>query len=41
MGNIYRVSEWLLFSAISAFFQLYNDENKLISNDMMMMHALY
>jgi len=30
-----------LFSAIAAFFQLYNGENKLISNDMMMMHALY
>ena len=33
------MSEWLLFSANSAIFQLrvYHDENKLILNEMMMM----
>ena len=30
------VSEWLLFSANSAIFQLYNGENKFIFNEMMM-----
>ena len=34
---IYRVSEWLLFSAKWAICQLYHDENKLHFNDMMMM----
>jgi hypothetical protein len=31
------MSEWLLFSANSAIFQLYHGENKLIFNEMMMM----
>ena len=35
-----RVSEWLLFNANSAIFQLYHDENKLIFNEMMR-SALY
>ena len=35
------VSEWLLFNANSAIFQLYHGENKLIFNDMMMRSALY
>jgi hypothetical protein len=35
------LSEWLLFSANSAFFQLYHGENKLIFNEMMMTSALY
>jgi hypothetical protein len=30
------VSDWLLFNANSAIFQLYHDENKLIFNEMMM-----
>jgi hypothetical protein len=30
------VSEWLLFNANSAIFQLYHDKNKLIFNEMMM-----
>ena len=30
------VSEWLLFNANSAIFQLYHGENKLIVNEMMM-----
>jgi hypothetical protein len=30
-----QVSEWLLFNANSAVFQLYHDENKLIFNEMM------
>jgi len=34
------VSEWLLFHANSAIFQLYPGENKLIVNEMMM-YALY
>ena len=39
--NIWRVSEWLLFNANSAIFQLYHGQNKLISNEMMMRSALY
>jgi len=35
------VSERLLFNANSAIFQLYDDENKLILNEMMMRSALY
>jgi hypothetical protein len=31
-----KVSEWLLLNANSAFFQLYNGENKLIFNEMRM-----
>jgi len=34
-------SEWLLFNANSAIFQLYHGENKLIFNEMMMRSALY
>jgi hypothetical protein len=30
-----RVSEWLLFNANSAIFQLYHGENKLIFNEIM------
>jgi hypothetical protein len=36
-----EVSEWLLFNANSAIFQLYHGENKLIFNMMMMGFALY
>ena len=36
-----KVSEWLLFNANSAIFQLYHGENKLIFNEMMMRSALY
>jgi hypothetical protein len=35
------VSEWLLFNANSAIFQLYHGENKLIINEMMMRSTLY
>ena len=35
------VSEWLLFNANSAIFQLYHGENKLIFNEMVMKFALY
>jgi hypothetical protein len=35
------VSEWLLFNANSAIFQLYHGENKLIFNEMMMRSTLY
>jgi hypothetical protein len=35
------VSEWLLFNANSANFQLYHGENKLIFKEMMMRSALY
>jgi hypothetical protein len=35
------VSEWLLFNANSAIFQIYDGENKLIFNEMMMKSALY
>jgi len=31
----------VLFNTYSAIFQLYDDENKLIINEMMMMTALY
>jgi hypothetical protein len=34
------VSEWLLFNANSAIFQLYHGKNKLIFNEMMMRPAL-
>ena len=34
-------SEWLLFNANSAIFQLYHGENKLSVNEMMMTSALY
>ena len=36
-----QVSEWLLFNANSAIFQLYHGKNKLIFNEMMMRFALY
>ena len=36
-----QVSEWLLFNANSANFQVYHGENKLIFNEMMMRSALY
>ena len=40
--KLYIESEWLLFSANSAVFQLYHGENKLILMMMMMMRsALY
>ena len=35
------VSEWLLFNANSAIFQLYYGENKLIFNEIMMRSALF
>jgi hypothetical protein len=35
------VSEWLLFNANSAIFQLYYGENKLVINEMMMKSALF
>jgi hypothetical protein len=35
------VSEWLLFNANSAIFQLYHDENKVIVNEIMMRSALH
>jgi len=35
------VSEYLLFNANSAIFQLYHGDNKLIFNEMMMKSALY
>jgi hypothetical protein len=35
------VSEWLLFNANSAIFQLYHGENKLIFNEMMIRSALF
>ena len=35
------VSEWFLFNANSAIFQLYHGENKLIFNEMIMMSTLY
>ena len=35
------VSEWLLFTANSAIFQLYHGGNQLIFNEMMMRFALY
>jgi hypothetical protein len=35
------VSEWLLFNANSAIFQLYYGENKLIFNEMMMRSSLF
>ena len=35
------VSQWLLFNANSAIFQLYHDENKSIFNEMMMGSAFY
>ena len=35
------MSEWLLFDANSAIFQLYHGETKLIFNEMMMRSALY
>jgi hypothetical protein len=34
------VSEWLLFNANPAIFQLYHGENKLIFNEMMMRSGL-
>jgi hypothetical protein len=37
----YKVSEWLLFNANSAIFQLYHGENKLFFNEMMMRSTLY
>ena len=41
MIYIYVVSEWLLFNASSAIFQLYHGMNKLIFNEMIMNSALY
>jgi hypothetical protein len=38
---LWRVSEWLLFNANLAIFQLYHGENKLIFNEMMMRSPLY
>ena len=35
------LSEWLLFNANSAIFQLYHDENKLVFNEIMMRSALF
>jgi hypothetical protein len=35
------VSEWLLYNANSAIFQLYYGESKLIMNEMMMRSALF
>ena len=35
------VSEWLLFNAKLAIFQIYLGENKLIFNEMMMRPALF
>jgi hypothetical protein len=35
------LSEWLLFNANSAIFQLYHDENKLIINEMITRSALF
>jgi len=35
------LSEWLVFNANSAIFQLYHGENKVIFNDMMTRSALY
>jgi len=35
------VSEWLLFNANSAIFQLYHGENKLIFNEIMVRSALF
>jgi len=35
------VSEWLLFSANSAVFQLYHGGNKLVFNEMMMRSTLF
>jgi hypothetical protein len=35
------VSEWLLFNANSAIFQLFHGENKLIFNEMMIKSILY
>ena len=34
--SLQRMTEWLLFNANSAIFQLYHGENKLIVNEMMM-----
>jgi hypothetical protein len=36
LSTVWRVSEWLLFNANSAIFQLYHGENRLIFNEMMM-----
>ena len=36
-----KVSEWLLFNAKSAIFQLYHGENNLIFNEIMMRSDLY
>jgi hypothetical protein len=36
-----QMSEWLLYNANSAIFQLYHGENELIFNEMMMTSALY
>ena len=40
-NNAYEMSEWLLFNAISAIFQLFHGENKLIFTEMMMRSSLY
>ena len=39
--GIHLISEWLLFNANSANFQLYYGENKLIFNEMIMRSALF
>ena len=41
LSPFFLVSEWLFFNANSAIFQLYNGENKLIVNEMMMRSALF
>ena len=42
LGSLfYTVSEWLLLNVNSAIFQLYNGENKLIFNEMMIRSALF
>ena len=41
MMTYVTLSDWLLFNANSAIFQLYHSENKLIFNKMMMRSALY
>jgi hypothetical protein len=38
--NGHWVSEWLLFNAYSAIFQLYHGKNKLIFNEMMVRFVL-
>ena len=37
----YMISEWLVFNANSAIYQLYHGENKLIFNEMKVRSTLY